>query len=168
MKKYIFSVGLVVISILFALSKNSTVMAAAGNIFTKISSIAIRDPFYPDYPQRRILVSTTNLSWWGTPGLNRYTLTSVDPRVGNKVITFYSAGYALCPNGLEMSLPNGTAPGSAYSHAVCSLTSSDDFNFLFPTRSVTTAQTVLDSPATMTGDGNLNIMVYVPLNWWAQ
>lgn len=166
MKKYIpiFSL-LLVVSLLFTpiTTKATDVITV---VFNKLTSYPLKDPFYPDYPQRRILFSTTNLSWWGTPGLNKYTITSKDPRVGSKTVTFYSSGYYKCPNGLEMGLPFGNTPGSSYNHVPCSLSASDDFNFLFPFKSTITQQAILNSPAQIVSDVGLNVTVYLPLTWW--
>jgi hypothetical protein len=153
----------------FLLISPEIAKASKGNLvnaFSKITSIAIKDPFYPDYPQRRILFPTINLPWWGTPGLSHYTLTSNDPRVGSKTVSFYSSGSILCPDGLEMGLPFGPVPNDGYSHIVCTLTKSNSFLFLFPRQPTSTAEATLDSQATITGDGNLNATVYVPLSWW--
>ena len=136
-------------------------------VFSKWSTYALKDPFYPDYPQRRVLFPTTNLPWWGITGLSKYTITSKDPRVGIKTVTFYSSGYTMCPDkGLEMGLPFGNAHGSSYLYRPCTLSASDDFHFLFPVQPIATQGATLTSPAKMTSEGGLNITVYLPLNWW--
>lgn len=167
MKKYIFIISLLLV--IFFLSIFPLAAQAANVItvvFNKLTSYALKDPFYPDYPQRRILFSTTDLPWWGNPGLTKYKITSIDPRIGNQAVTFYSSGSYPCPNGLEMGLPVGNAPGSCYNHYPCTLSASDDFNFLFPFKPTTTNLVTLDSPARIISDEGLNAIIYLPLSWW--
>ncbi len=162
-----FLLPMVLLSVLFfSTPVVQSALAAAAKTFNQITSYALRDPFYPDYPQRRFLFPTNALSWWGVNGLNKYTITSKDPRVGNRSVTFYSSGYYQCASGIEMGLPFGNAPGSSYSHIACGLSASDDFNFLFPSSPVTTAQTVISSPALITSAGGLNATIYLPSSWW--
>lgn len=167
MKKHFFlSTLIILVALLFTPLKAQAAIEKINGFFVKITSVAIKDPFYPNYPHRRILFPTIDLSWWQPGGLNRYTFTSADKRIGRKSVTFYSAGYALCSGGLELSLTSGTVPGSTYNHRVCELNKSDDFTFFFPVLSTTTPESVLDSPAIVTGNGGLNQTVYVPLVWW--
>lgn len=119
-KYHLLLVFSILAALLFTPSKSQAAIEKINGFFIKIVSVAIKDPFYPDYPHRRILFSTINLPWWQPSGLNRYTFTSTDRRVGRRSVTFYSAGYALCHNGLELSLVSGTVPGSTYNHRVLS------------------------------------------------
>ena len=134
--------------------------------FFKVVSFALKDPFYPDYPQRRILFPLNSLSYWGAYGLSKYTITSKDPKIGNKSVTFYASGSYQCQNGIEMGLPFGNALNSKYVHYACNLTASDDFNFFFPYKPTTTAQTTLNSPAQITSGSSMNATIYLPASWW--
>ena len=170
--------GLVILTVAAVASKSFTTITSfdtrtkaavnSASGITKYSTLAVKDPFYPDYPGRRFLFPTSNLSWWGSPGLTKYTITSIDPRVRMKTVSFYAAGYARCTNGVEMGLPFGNALGSTYNHNTCSLTASDDFNFLFPSQVTTTQVTTLDSAARLAADsGGLSETIYLPLSWWS-
>ena len=167
-KKGTFTVLFVIFAlVLFApvVSKSADILP---DILAKFTTVALRDPFYPNYPQRRIFFPTINPYWWGSYGLTKYTITSKDPRVGNKTVTFYSTGYSFCPNGnLEMGLPFGPTSRTCYNHFVCSLTTSDDYNFLFPAKPIVTKEATLDSPATISVGKEVNATVYLPRNWWS-
>jgi hypothetical protein len=134
-------------------------------VFTEYTMVAIKDPFYPDLAYRRFPLPTSQLPYYYP--MNQYTITSKDPNVGNKSVTFFAAGYTGCTDKLEMGLPYGFIPGGP-SYVVCSSPTSTLHKFTFPKNPVTTSYSVLDSPVEISSDGNLIGTYYVPLSWWTQ
>lgn len=140
-------------------------------VFTQYVSVALKDPFYPDpFYYRRFIFPTTPITWGGSYTLSPYTITSIDPQIGNKSITFYAAGYSLCPDKLEMGLPFGQVPYSTGSYITCSSPHSTQYHFTFPRNPVTTTSpaVTLNSPVSIKLQDGSTITAYVPLSWWTE
>ena len=141
----------------------SSVTGAARNTMV----VPIRDPFYPDYQQRVSVFPGAFAGWWYgnlyASQLMKATFTSLDPSTDGKTKDIYVLGFSSGNNGVELPLMDGTVPGSTYTYYPGSLTSSDDFHYLFP---ATPSGELTSAVRMQIPEGSLDMTVFVPARWW--
>lgn len=132
--------------------------------FTKASDIKVKDPFYPDLPQRALVFPVFDNPIWriGNSPMISFTFTSTDPLFRGKKKSFWAWGYTFGDNGLELPVMSAPAPNSCYGYHAGTLTKSDDYHFLFP--SVPSGDII--SSVKMETSNGLTSNLFVPQSWW--